>query len=223
MKLYLASKFAMKDKVDALSKFLQLKGHQITCIWWKDDVKRIGSTDEEWYQLPIIKYICSRDFQGVDNADALILISNENESMSFNGANVEIGYATAKDKKVFILGKVDRNTLYSNCIFCKTIEDLITKLASQSAKPGQPSHSCTPCLADTHDSKHSGANDSEILNSICPIATTCENIYSCEHAKPHKRTNGCAVHCIVIPDMWLDKGLPRSKQEKADAVRDVKE
>ena len=128
MKLYLASKFAMKDKVDTLSKFLQLKGHQITCIWWEDDVKRIRSTDKEWYQLPIIKYICSRDFQGVDNADALILISNKDEPMSFNGANVELGYALAKNKKVIIFGKVDRNALYSNCIFCDDLYSLLSIL-----------------------------------------------------------------------------------------------
>ena len=41
---------------------------------------------------------------------------------------------------------------------------------SRSGKPEQPSHSCTPCIADhyTPDSKHSGAKDSEVLNECDP-------------------------------------------------------
>lgn len=45
---------------------------------------------------------------------------------------------------------------------------------------------------------------------ICPDATTCENLYTCFHAKPHKSTTGYHCRkgkkCIKIPDMWLDKG-----------------
>jgi len=47
---------------------------------------------------------------------------------------------------------------------------------------------------------------------ICPNWRTCENIYTCLHAKPHKSENGCAVHCregkkcIQIPEKYLDKG-----------------
>ena len=37
-----------------------------------------------------------------------------------------------------------------------------------SVKPDQPTHSCTPCLADTQDSRHSGAKDGEVLNECDP-------------------------------------------------------
>jgi len=48
-------------------------------------------------------------------------------------------------------------------IWCPLPDD-----TSQSAKPEQPSHSCTPCLADAHKSKHSGANDGEVLTECDP-------------------------------------------------------
>ena len=116
---------------------------------------------------------------------------------------------------------------------------------SQSAKPEQPSHSCTPCIAGiyTPNSKHSGANDCEALeNMICPSASQCDDA-SCLSRRPHAENEHCkntcllepnsryVGQCIEIPDMWLDKGSnqimecdpegmkPKSKYEKADTVR----
>jgi len=47
---------------------------------------------------------------------------------------------------------------------------------------------------------------------ICPKATECEHLYSCEHAKPHHRSPCCdpisfseCGSCIQIPELWLDK------------------
>lgn len=124
MKIYIASKFALKNRVIETYRFLQSYGHQITCIWWDDDIKRIGGSDKDWYNLPIVKYICDRDFKGVDNADILILVADTEKTMCFNGANVELGYALAKNKKIYIFGKVDRNALYSNCIIINSFKDL---------------------------------------------------------------------------------------------------
>lgn len=133
MKIYLASKFALKDKVEYISQNLINEGHDITCRWWDDDIKsmQLKNNDEKdsaWYKHPEVLKICHRDFTGVNSCDACVLISDESKSLSFNGANVELGYAYARNKKIYILGKVDRNALYSIAIFCKDYKELSESL-----------------------------------------------------------------------------------------------
>jgi len=124
----------------------------------------------------------------------------------------------------------------------EAVPNLIDFLTSQSAKPEQPSHSCTPCLAEIQDSKHSGANDGEVLiNMICPSASQCDDV-RCLSREPHAENELCKHTCLLEPgsryvgqciqlyEMWLDKELPmnecdpegmkpKSKYEKAEAVR----
>jgi len=128
MKIYLASKFSFKNKVEEIYKILMDYGHHITCVWWHDDVKRIGGTDKNWYSLPLIQNIAKRDFKGIDDADILILIAPQYTPVCFNGANVELGYAYAKNKKIIIYGAVDRNALYFKCIFVQSIDELLREV-----------------------------------------------------------------------------------------------
>jgi len=153
--------------------------------------------------------------------------------------------------------KMDKHLVsYSDCLHCEnnTGADILTGCIHcnylTSAKPEQPSHSCTPCLANTHtpDSRHSGANDGEVLEDrICPQWRTC-TLHGCLGYRPHIENHECGLGhggmwmcfkegtaCIKIPEMWLDKGLPekanqimecdpegmkpKSKYEKAEAVR----
>ena len=125
MKVYLASKFALKDRVIEISDYLKSHGIKITYEWWFDNIKGIPVTDKEWYNHPSVIEVSNKDFNGVDEADIVVLVSDDTTPLSFNGANVEIGYALAKGKQVYILGKVDRNALYSRVVFCSSIANLI--------------------------------------------------------------------------------------------------
>ncbi len=128
MKIYIASKFAFKEKVIAISNELKSEGYTITCEWWNDDIKKIPCSNEEWYIHPDVITIRNRDFKGVDDCDVLILVSSYIEPISFNGANVELGYAIAKNKKIIIAGRVDRNALYSGILFCNGTQHLKNEL-----------------------------------------------------------------------------------------------
>ncbi len=85
MKLYLASKFSLKEKVESISKILESEGHIITCHWWDDNVKSMqlknnDDKDTAWYKHPEVIKICIRDYQGIDDCNALILISDEKKT-----------------------------------------------------------------------------------------------------------------------------------------------
>lgn len=122
MKIYLASAFRFVPQVEHLAFLLESMGHKITCKWWVGgDTKVTGKnetlTDEEWYTQPLAKYIRDRDFKGVSDADIVILVCPERHS--FNGANVEIGYAIALGKIVMSVGPIERSAMYQSIIRCR--------------------------------------------------------------------------------------------------------
>jgi len=117
----------------------------------------------------------------------------------------------------------------------ETLRDVIIRMHNeyikntlQSAKPGQPStaHSCPADAPIPPSSRHPGANDSKILEDmICPNWRICNTRSNCRYSIPHKQkydcdsccSNPCVVDsqskCIKIPEMWLDKGLPKDKSD----------
>jgi len=127
MKIYLAGSFDAKDKIQKVSEMLKKEGHSITVEWWKKDFKKIDVPDAEWYNLPQIKEVRIRNFNGIDEADALILVSSDIKK-KYNGANIEIGYAIGKGKYVIIFGTVERSAMYHGCMMFATIEGLINRL-----------------------------------------------------------------------------------------------
>ena len=128
--VYIASKFALKDKVIELYKELMKYGHIVTIVWWQWEGKRSlkDLPDDDFYSDPRIKFIKKRDLFGVDECDVFVLLSDENEHLSFNGANFEMGYATAKGKDIYVIGKLDKSALYFGVTWCKDIPDLLYKL-----------------------------------------------------------------------------------------------
>ncbi|GAI14474.1 unnamed protein product, partial [marine sediment metagenome] len=128
--VYIASKFALKDKVIELYKELMKYGHIVTIIWWQWEGKQSlkDLSDNEFYNDPRIKFIKKRDLFGIDECDIFVLLSDENEYMNFNGTNFEMGYATAKGKEVYVIGKLDKSALYSGVIWCRDIPDFIVKM-----------------------------------------------------------------------------------------------
>ena len=86
-KIYLASSFSLKTKVEAVARELKKNGFEITVEWWHKDYKEYDVKDSEWYNLDIVKQIKLRNFKGIDDADALVLVAGVNPK-KFNGANI---------------------------------------------------------------------------------------------------------------------------------------
>jgi len=124
MKVYLASSFELKDRVEELCVILEQNGHEITMKWWHYDYKQIDVPDETWYCLEKVKQISQRNFEGIKNADALVLVSARTPR-TFNGANIELGYAIALGKKCYSLGKLQRSAMYVPIFQCMDTEDLL--------------------------------------------------------------------------------------------------
>ena len=128
--VYIASKFPLKDKVTELYKALMEYGHIVTIIWWQWEGTLLlkDLPDYEFYDDSRIKYLKKRDLFGIDECDVFVLLSDENEYMSFNGANFEMGYATAKGKDIYVIGKLDKCALYSGVTWCKDITHFLVKM-----------------------------------------------------------------------------------------------
>jgi nucleoside 2-deoxyribosyltransferase len=125
LNLYLASSFSLKDTIDWLWKRLETD-HNIPDHWWNIDSKNELQADIFWYGKPETKAIEKRHFQQIKNSDALILVGDifGNTTPSFNGANVEVGYALALGIPVYSVGTISRSAMYSSVIRCSTTSDL---------------------------------------------------------------------------------------------------
>jgi nucleoside 2-deoxyribosyltransferase len=130
MKVYLASSFALKGRVQAITDELASKGVETTVSWWRRDAKErlAGLGDDDWYADGTVQEIFRTDLAGVDAADALVLVCPEDAPCRFNGANVELGYALAKGKPLFAIGKLERSALYASVTRCADVRDLVRKL-----------------------------------------------------------------------------------------------
>lgn len=112
MRVYIASSFDNKVVVEAVADVMMDAGHTVTVVWWTTDFKTaLGEMpDEEWYRHPKIASVRWRNFLGIDDADALIIVSPKKRK--YNGANVELGYAIAKKKIVVAYGELERCAMY---------------------------------------------------------------------------------------------------------------
>ncbi len=120
MKIYIASKFKYVDSIKKQVKFLELAGHEIVCKWWEDtrakDLINSFSTNE-WYNHDTIKEIAERDFKAIRECDALYLYSPDtSKEECFSGAYIELGYALALRKTIFIQANVGYCALLKDCV-----------------------------------------------------------------------------------------------------------
>jgi len=131
--IYIASKFALKDKVFELYNELMKYGHIVTIIWWqwegKQSLKELP--DNDFYNDIRIKFIKKRDLFGIDECNVFVLLSDEDEYLSFNGANFEMGYATAKGKDIYVIGKLDKSALYWGVTWCKDVPSFIVEMTGK--------------------------------------------------------------------------------------------
>jgi nucleoside 2-deoxyribosyltransferase len=130
LKVYLASSFDLKDKVQQISEKLESKGIAITRKWWVKDYKTAFGqiSDEAWYEKDIVRSISQANFRAIDEADALILVCPDDRVHKFVGANVEVGYAIARGKCVLSLGVISRSAMYVPVEQHRTMETVLKRL-----------------------------------------------------------------------------------------------
>ncbi len=121
----------MSHLVEHLSNELMDRGYIITAFWWKwhgkQQLKLLAR--EDFYIDNRIKFIKKRDLFAIDECDILVLLADPNEELDFNGANFELGYAVAKGKKVYIIGKLGLCALYSGIMFFSDINEFLEHIS----------------------------------------------------------------------------------------------
>ncbi len=63
-----------------------------------------------------------------DRAEAVILVCPDDSPHRFTGANIEVGYALAKGKRVLVLGMLARSAMYASVEKHRTIDTVLTAL-----------------------------------------------------------------------------------------------
>ncbi len=132
MKVYLASSFDMIPTVEEVAEYLEMLGHSITVKWWSRDGfdlrdKNADQTTDGFYKDPVCEMIFWRDYQGVADSDAFVIVAGDIPK-KFNGANVEYGMAIALKKPCFSLGSLENSAMYFPVIKCKALSELGDKL-----------------------------------------------------------------------------------------------
>jgi hypothetical protein len=122
VKVYVATSFQNIPEARAVMQALQEAGHTITHDWTREKI------DPAWSQERQEQYLqqCgSRDFDGVERADVLVLI---NHSAS-RDAMAEFGMALGRDQLVYVLYP-DRRTsvFFHKARLCSSVPQLLNQL-----------------------------------------------------------------------------------------------
>lgn len=129
--VYIASKFNLVSRVQALYNKLLENGHIVTVNWWDyhGKIKLKSLADDDFYTDDRIKFIRKRDLFGIEQCNVFVLLSSLTKPMNFNGANFELGYATALGKPTYVIGKLDKSALYSDVQWCKNEASFLGRIA----------------------------------------------------------------------------------------------
>jgi nucleoside 2-deoxyribosyltransferase len=107
MKIYLAAPFFKKEEMCGIIKpMVESIGHTVTSRWL--DTK----TEWEFAATSVLGYFASCDLNDIDDADLVIVNLTGLTGYVRGGVHVEFGYAYAKGKPVWLLGK--RVTIFHN-------------------------------------------------------------------------------------------------------------
>jgi len=130
--VYIASNFEMKDQVQKLAKSLTYFGMRITREWWLINTREKYSSlsEDEWYKNEEVRMMHKLNFVAISHSDIFILLSDEQNIQTFIGANIELGYALAKKKVCFSVGKLQKSAMYVPVVKFKNVNELLAKLKS---------------------------------------------------------------------------------------------
>ncbi len=101
VKIYLAGRFANKAHLNDVKVFLEDSGHKVTSRWLDGDAS-------SWTDTAIM------DLEDIDKADVVALLADEPEEggRPMQGALVELGYAIAKEKTIYIIDRLKKRTVF---------------------------------------------------------------------------------------------------------------
>jgi nucleoside 2-deoxyribosyltransferase len=138
VKVYLASSFDLTLEVEVVARYLERRGHTIAVKWWAQDGfdmrdKKADHTSDSFYKDEVCQIIYERDFKGVAESDALVIVAGE-APQKFNGANVEYGIAIAFGKPCFSIGSLLNSAMYYPIRKCKRIDELGEALSEYEGK-----------------------------------------------------------------------------------------
>jgi hypothetical protein len=144
MKIYVASSFSLIEKVENVVEALEYHGHVITCKWWARNYEIEGEgpvntqelkkrfndlTPETFYGKPETERSYFADLDGIEEADALVLVGPDDASRSaLLGANIELGYALGYGLACFSIGALVNSAMYFGLIRCELIGELCAVL-----------------------------------------------------------------------------------------------
>jgi hypothetical protein len=129
MKIYIASSSKFINECQILATNLEEEfDFTITRKWWnhyvKDEPKFKDIADQAFYAHPQVQTINWLDFEAVREADAVVVITKDEYKLT--GAMIELGYALALGKPVYILGDFKRSAMLASCIQVRDIQQLIS-------------------------------------------------------------------------------------------------
>jgi nucleoside 2-deoxyribosyltransferase len=130
MKIYLASSFSLIPKIKRVVELLELFEIGITVRWWERlqlKMEFAKLSPEEFYAHPECKFAFERDYLGIQEADAVVLVADDTPRR-YNGANIEVGIAYALGKPVFSVGVLENSAMYYKVKRCSDISGLIEEL-----------------------------------------------------------------------------------------------
>ncbi|MDO8503405.1 MAG: nucleoside 2-deoxyribosyltransferase [bacterium] len=120
-KIYVAGRSITRDGVEGAIEKLTKAGFEVTFDWTKHPRIVFRDEPDKAREYSLI------ELAAVDSSDALVLISDKEGT----GMYVEMGYALAKDKPVYVVGKWNTKPMFMYhpaVIKCGTVEEVITKL-----------------------------------------------------------------------------------------------
>jgi len=140
--VYIASSFKLKERVVTIEKALEQAGYVVHCKWWNNldyiptehrtlNEKSDVVSNDEFYNSPGCETAYRRDVKAIYESQAFVLVCGETPR-SFNGANIELGIAISRGKRMcglFSIGALDNSALYWPVKRCLGIEDLLWQLA----------------------------------------------------------------------------------------------
>lgn len=105
MKIYTAASFVEQKRIRAMKEQLVQKGHTVLSTWLEEAVRPDGMTEEQFELKMAIK-----DLQEVSAADCVILDTASPSKTS--GKMVEVGFALAKHKLLYVVGEPPAHAIF---------------------------------------------------------------------------------------------------------------
>jgi nucleoside 2-deoxyribosyltransferase len=105
MKIYLAHNFKARWWLRDYKALLESMGHEVTSRWVSENYPLLRTPEDE-------QKFALQDFMDIDEADALILFTDQYGDSPGKGKFMEYGYAYAKGKQIYLHGQDYQSSIF---------------------------------------------------------------------------------------------------------------